>query len=864
MLRCGPGEHESRLSFAALRDLLEAAFDDTAGRLPPPQRRALAIALLREEPEATLDRGAVSAAFLTFLRERSRIAPVVVVVDDVQWLDRPTASALEFAIRRLREEPVGLVLALRSAGSGHVALDLDRALSPDRLHRISLGPLSLGALQAMLRARLGRSWPRPLLRRIHENSDGNPFFALEIARALEPDWTSPGSALPVPRDLEELLRARIDVLPAHAVLALLVVSATSQPTRELVAAASGLDLAARDALAVAERAGVIEIRAGHVRFTHPLLASTVYAGASPDARRAVHRALADSASDPEERARHLALSSEGPDMSIAAVLDDAARSAHARGAPDSAAELAALASELTPPEDREGVIRRRVDAAGHLFDAGSVIRAQELFLEAAAATPRGPARADILWRLADASWMEVDLVRGYLQEGLEDASGDLRLESGIRMGLAWTWIYGGDVARATAEARTALEIAERLDAQASVSEALAVLGICEFLAGRDGADRIASAVELSRTSSYADTYTSPRVTMGLRSLWAGDLEAARSTLEAVLEHLADRGLYTIACEAHEYLAETEWRAGRSELAAGHARTAIEIKLGAGHEELNAVDLYPQALVEALRGDVLSAREHATHGMRWSERGDRLYANYNRAVLGFLELSLERYSEAREHLDAVVRFLRDMGVREPCVIPVHADAIEARIGTGDLGGAAELLGEFEDLGQATGRPWALATSARCRGLLLSASGDGTAALRMFEAALEEHRRVPQALELARTLLAKGMVERRTKHRALARQTLQQAFQMFEELRAPLWSARARTELARIGGRGPAGDALTPTEERIAHLVAEGMTNKEVAATLVVAERTVESALTQIYRKLDVRSRTELARRLPGPG
>ena len=290
VLRCGPGDHESRLSFAALRDLLEHAYDETAARLPLPQRRALAVALLREEPEATLDRGAVSAAFLTLLRERSRIGPVLLVVDDVQWLDRPTASALEFAIRRLRDEPVGIVLARRSEGNGQVALGLDRALSPDRLHRITLGPLSLGALQAMLRARLGRSWPRPLLRRIHENSDGNPFFALEIARVLEHDVASPGSALPVPRDLEELLRARIDVLPASARAALLVVSVSSQPTPDLVAAASGLDLAAHDALAAAERAGVIEIRARHVRFTHPLLASTVYAGASLDERRAVHRA----------------------------------------------------------------------------------------------------------------------------------------------------------------------------------------------------------------------------------------------------------------------------------------------------------------------------------------------------------------------------------------------------------------------------------------------------------------------------------------------------------------------------------------------------------------------------------------------
>ena len=330
----------------------------------------------------------------------------------------------------------------------------------------------------------------------------------------------------------------------------------------------------------------------------------------------------------------------------------------------------------------------------------------------------------------------------------------------------------------------------------------------------------------------------------------------------MLDHLADRGLYTLASEPHEYLGEIEWRAGRYDLAARHATTAIEIKLGAGYEELNAVDLHPQSLVDAIHGDVLSAREHATQGMGWSERGDHLYANHHRAVLGFLELSLERYAEA---LSTSTRWSGS------CARWASASRASSRFtptrsrhasACGDLDGAAELLGEFEDLARATGRPWALATGARCHGLLLSAGGDGAAARRMFERALEEHRRVPQALELARTLLAKGVVERRSKQRALARQTLQQAFQMFEELDAPLWAARARSELARIGGRAPTGDALTPTEQRIAQLVAEGKTNKEVAVILVVAERTVESALTQIYRKLDVRSRTELARKLPG--
>jgi predicted ATPase len=216
VLRCGPAEHESKLSFAGLRDLLENLYRETAAKLPAPQRRALAVALLLEEPEAPLDQGAVAAAFHTLLRERSRIGPVLLVVDDIQWLDPPTTATLAFAIRRLRDEPVGLLVARRSDGGGQVTFGIDRALSPERLDRIIVGPLSLGALQALFRARLGRSWPRPLLRRIHEASGGNPFFALEIARAVDGDQWDPGSALPIPRDLERLLRARIDLLPADA------------------------------------------------------------------------------------------------------------------------------------------------------------------------------------------------------------------------------------------------------------------------------------------------------------------------------------------------------------------------------------------------------------------------------------------------------------------------------------------------------------------------------------------------------------------------------------------------------------------------------------------------------------------------
>ena len=769
VLRCGPVQHESRLSFAGLRDLLDDVYDETAAELPSPQRHALAVALLREEPDAPLDRGAVSTAFRTFLRERSRTGPMLVVVDDVQWLDRPTAAALAFAARRLGEEPIGIVLAQRVEGDDQIPLGLDRAFAPEQIHTITLGPLSLGALHVVLRDRLGRSLPRPLLRRVHDASGGNPFFALEIADALGTDSLRPGAALPVPRDLEALLRSRLDSLPADAGVALLVVAASSQPTPELVAAATGPDVDVSDALAAAERAGVIQTRSGQLRFTHPLLASAVYAGAAPDARRSAHRALAEHASDPEERARHLALSAAGPDPSVADALDEAARLAGSRGAPDPAAELADLAVELTPPTDTESLVRRGVEAASYHFNAGNVVRARELFLRAAAATPPGPARAQIMFRLADATWMEVDLVRSYLDEALHDASGEPAVECGIRSGLAWTWIYGGDLDEAATQAGGSLAIAERLEDPTPVSEALATLGICEFMAGRDGEDRIARAVSLRETGSSSDTYTTPHVVMGLRSLWAGELDEARTTLEAVLDHLAERGLYTLATEPYEYLSEIESRAGRYELAARHAAIAIETKLGAGFDELNALDLFPQALVDALRGRVESASRLAREGMTWSERGDRLYANCNRAVLGFLELSRGRFAEADEHLLPVTRFLREMGVREPCVIPVHADAIEALIGMGDLEAADDLLAEFDDQARATTRPWALATAARCRGLVHASRGDAAGALTELEHALEEHRRVPQPLEFGRTLLAKGQVERRTKQRSAARRT-----------------------------------------------------------------------------------------------
>jgi DNA-binding CsgD family transcriptional regulator len=240
--------------------------------------------------------------------------------------------------------------------------------------------------------------------------------------------------------------------------------------------------------------------------------------------------------------------------------------------------------------------------------------------------------------------------------------------------------------------------------------------------------------------------------------------------------------------------------------------------------------------------------------------DLLDASCNRAVLGFLELSLSRPTEAMEQLEPVLAFLDELGSPEPGIIPCLPDAIEALIALGRLDEAETLLLRLERQGRTLDRPWAIATAERGRGLLTAARGDLPEARSMLERALLVHRRVPQPFELARTLLAKGEVERRAKQKRAARSTLEQALGRFEAIGAPLWAQRARDALARVGGAMPLSGELTPTEQRIAQLVADGKKNREVAEALFISVKTVEANLSRIFHKLGVRSRTELTRRI----
>ena len=394
-------EAEASLAFGGLSDLLEPVLEEVAGDLPPPRRQALEVALLLVAPgDEPPDPRAIGLAFLDVLRLLAERGPVVVALDDLQWLDSSSALVVPLALRRLRDERVGLLATLRTGPELGAPFELERSFANERLKRLSLSPLSLGALYNLLRERLELELTRPELVRVLETSGGNPFFAVELGRELVRTGARPtaGQALRVPESLHELLGGRLARLPAASGDLLVYAAALARPTVQLVAAAHGDGDDVVEALDPAVQENVIELDDSRVRFAHPLLASICYEQAPLRKRRAVHRALAGAVTDPEERARHLALAAEGPDADAASELDSAAELAAARGATAAAAELSELAAALSPGPEPARL--RHLRAADFHRLAGAQERAAAILEQLLAEVPSGVERADVLFALA--------------------------------------------------------------------------------------------------------------------------------------------------------------------------------------------------------------------------------------------------------------------------------------------------------------------------------------------------------------------------------------------------------------------------------------------------------------------------------
>jgi DNA-binding CsgD family transcriptional regulator len=868
VLTSWPVEAEIALPFAVLGDLLGDVSDAALGRLPDPQREALEGALLRAGTKpGGLQRRAVALGVLGALRVLAEDTPLVLAIDDAQWLDPPSADALAFAARRLRDEPIGFLLARRAEASEESRVELETALDADRLTRLVIGPLDIRSLDRLLRAQLGRQFLRPTLVELQRVSGGNPFFALELGRALLTRDVSPapGEPLPVPASLNELVRERLAGIPTAAREAALVASALSRPTVELVAAAAGGRGAA--ALEKAAAAGVLEVGDGRVRFSHPLLASVVYAQTPPARRRELHARLAGIVDDPDEQALHLALAASGPDAEVAATVEDAARRARARGAPQAAADLWDRARMLTPPDDADAG-RRTIEAAECHLEAGDTDRARLLLDEMVARLPPGRERAVALTRLA---WVRgfghglpasADLFRDALAETGDDPAARIEIERG----LAWSIHESGDVAGAEAHARAALELAERVEEPAVLASALADMAFFQTIRGRGiPTALIERALELEDTEDEWRSIlgrTRPGWIQGMLLEWAGDLDAARSTLTALRDTVLARGDEHTLGYVASHLGRVECLAGNWELASQYAAECFEITGQTAQEDEHLFALTTRALVDAHLGRVAETRAATDEGLPLALAVGVVPAHLEMlAIRGFLEYSLGEAREAHRFLGPLPRAVAEAGFGEPALFRFHGDAIETLLALGEHDAATALLAELDEQARATGRVWALTIASRCRALLSAATGDSDAAYASLDRALELHEQLQEPFERGRTLLVRGTLQRRNRERRPARESLTQALAVFDELGARLWSERARAELRRIGGRAPATPgALTPTEERVAALVAAGGTYREVADALFISPKTVQWNLSKIYRKLGVRSRAELAAKL----
>ena len=853
ILSSRPSEAETRFSFVGLSDLLDNVAGELLPELPPIQRRALEAALLLGESDLHAEDRSVAAAFLAALRLLAADTPVCLAVDDVQWLDAASLAALRYALARLGDQPVAVLLAVR----GDLPVWLRRAVPEERLRTVELGGLSVGATHALLSARLDATFPRPTLIRLCETSGGNPFFALELATALQRRGATPGPCdpLPIPSNLEELLRERLDGLGPDALEVARVVAAVAEPTTELVEAALGesTDLGLSQAL----DARILELDGERVRFTHPLLGSAVAARETPSRRRSLHARLATIVPSAEERARHLALATAKPDREIASILEEAAGSAHARGAPETAAELADQALRLTPQAEVDDARRRLFLAAERHHATGNTARALALLTEARAEATPGADRAAVLVQLADVLFdSEAREAEALCRQALAEAEGDDALEAMIQMRLADSMRWRAGIEAGLAHATLAVQAASRTDDVALRCSALASHADWHFRAGR-GIPRaqMEEALRLERALPEWPLYSGPTEYYCHQLVWAVDLDPARRLLLELRDVRRARNDARNESYALWNLGFLEWRAGNWDEAERYAAGSLELLTQLGY--VMPPDEFPTAVIAAHRGRIEDARARASKAVARAEaEGIGIAQSGHGWVLGFIELSLGDPAAALAHLRRSYE-LRNTFMYEPGMRVELGDLLEALIATGELDEADAILETWEERAAALDRAWALAILARGRGLLLAARGDLEAAFASFEGALAEHARSNDPFHHARTLLALGRTQRRAKRRRAARATLDEALAIFERLGASLWAEQTRTELARIGGRTPTGDELTEAERRIAAVVAEGRTNREVAAELFLTVHSVETALTRIYRKLGVRSRAELA-------
>lgn len=845
VLRARLSETESAFELGAVTDLLERVDLAKLADVPGPQLRALEIALLRIEPNgATVEGGAVSMGFASVFRTLAQEGPVLVAVDDVQWIDQGSAAMLAFAARRLESDDVRFLLTSRAASTSVTEL-LDASLS-----RIEVGPLSLGAIRHMLIERLELRLPRGLLHRLLEASLGNPLFALEIGRALAGrDGSSSGRELPLPDRLEGLIGPRVADLPIRLRTPLLAVALSDDLRVTQLAALVG-----QATLDDCIDAGLLRVEHDRLFASHPLLAAAARKRSRAGERRRLHLALADVVVGEERQARHLAEGTNKPDEVLAGRVEAAARHASQRGAVGDALMLAEYALALTP-ETSTRVGDRLVDLAAYASATGDEQRTLDTlrphvgtFLQ-----PTTNARARLLLiGINDGAANETE-IREHLERAQEEAADDPALQARVMASAAsisaCSWVEA--IADAEVLAQGALRAARLAgpDVARGVLWALAWTRILRGLSVDDlDADMPPSPSE--------DLWESLDRARAVRQLWRGELAEARRELTRLVQVADQLGQGSASLVLRLHLCELELRSGN---------WAAAERIVDEWDPADVAALAPaaercRALLAAGRGDAgqVEAWAAASALQHTSARWHLLEANRARGMAALLARNPAR---ATEILRATWVHTCDEGVDDPGAFPVAPDLVEALVELGELEEAAVVVERLAKLSKAQEHAWGLATTTRCRGLLSFSAGDvlgGTTALEEAAAAYEG---LGLRFDRARSFLALGRGLRRSRKWGAARAALEAAAVAFDELESSGWADAARSELDRVGGRRPTpAGGLTPAELRAATLAAEGLSNKEIAQALVVGIATVEAHLSHAYAKLGVRSRSQLAARL----
>lgn len=847
-------EAESELAFAGLHQLLHPVLDRLE-RLPEPQVAALGGALgLRQASVG--DRFLVGVGVLSLLAEAGEEAPLLAVIDDAHWLDQPSADALTFAARRLEAEGVVLLFAALEGGV--------RQFEAPGLAELTLRGLDRKPANELLAERV-RSPLAPAVRdRLVDSSGGNPLALIELPTLLSDAQLAGREALPDPlpesAEMEWAFSERARRLPPTVQTLLLLVSADDSGRLATVVDAAAMLGVEPSAFDLAETVGLIQVSDGGVAVRHPLIRSALYRGATSRQRRDVHRVLAevlDREQDADRRAWHRAAAALGEDDNVAQELELTAERARRRSGFAAAARALERAAELSGDDEARG--RRLVRAAEDAWLAGRPEHALALIARTAHLVTDPLVRADVVHLRGT-----IELRCGVPADALVTLSGGAAEIAAMAPAKATEMLieagqsasYAGDAAQIVEMGRRAKTLLRADDADQHFSVDVTA-GVGSLLAGdaRQAVPLLREALEL------AAQFQDPRrlVLAGVCAGYLGD-EATELELywRAATRAREEGGVGTLPYVL-EYLARAEAVSGRYAAAAAHASEGLRLASETGQQNSICHMRASLALIAAAQGREDDCRAHAAEALAQAgSRGLGYQAALAEWALARLALGLGRSAEALALLEQIAR--AGVGAGHPFVKLVSTpDLVEAAVRVADTGRAQTALAGFERFAQETAPPWALALAARCRGLLSA----GSTANHHFREALRWHGESARLFDRARTELVFGESLRRAGRRNEARTQLRAALEAFERAGATSWSERARSEL-RVSGatarkRIPSAiDQLTPQELQVTQFVAEGATNKEVAARLFLSPRTIDYHLRKIFTKLGITSRAELIR------